>query len=141
MSNPIITITPKLTAVKLDIKLYDQITFVSGDSGIGKTFLFKQLQLIATKEEFKYIKCLNYLTADLKDRITEYAQNPNNLVVLDNGDVLMDADTRSSIIEGKANFLIFSREYYGLAFSKYNVADLQFTDRELSLRFPLAEVL
>ena len=131
-----------LDSFSIKINLYDRVTFVSSeDSGTGKTFLFTLLQVLATDAEYNFVKCLNFLTPDFKYNVERYSRNPENLIVIDNGDVLIDPDIRNLIIDGEARFLIFSRNFHGLAFSDRSMACLFVNGKNISLNFPLAEAV
>ena len=131
MSKILFSINKTLDSRNINFDLYDRITFVSGDSGVGKTFLFNQLQLLATSKEYKYIKGLNILTPDFAARVKEYAADKDALVVIDHGDILIDEEVRYAIVTGQASFLIFSRNYFGLAFTERSVGRFgkQFWDK------------
>jgi len=126
---------------KIDFKLHDRVTFVStDDSGAGKTFLFDKLQLIATESAFSFIKCLNFKTPDIQQAILMYADNQDVLVVIDNGDVVITPEIRNIIRKSSAQFLIFSREYFGLAFSRSSMSVLTIAKKVISLDYPLMRV-
>ena len=67
---PVITdqIRTKHTSFEIELQLENNITFISGNSGTGKSALFSFLQELTVED--KRIKCFNYL--DKKKMLLQY---------------------------------------------------------------------
>jgi len=75
------------TSFRVDFQLDNNITFIKGDSGIGKSAVFSFLEEMAAED--KRIKCFNYL--DLKANYkSSIKQTKGKLFVIDNADLLLD---------------------------------------------------
>ena len=88
LENPIVMINTEINEFQLNIRLFSRITFITGDSGIGKSFLYDQLSLLSTEDEYKFIKCYNYLSPDVETQIESVSKNADNLIVIDNFETL-----------------------------------------------------
>ena len=76
-------INTEINEFQLNIRLFNRITFITGDSGIGKSFLYDQLSLLSTEDEYKFIKCYNYLSPDVETQIESVSKKADNLIVID----------------------------------------------------------
>ena len=93
---PVITdrIHTKHTSFEIDLLLETNITFISGDSGTGKSALFSFIEELAAED--KRIKCFNYLD-NKKAYKNSIKQSKGKLFVIDNADILLDDRMRRYI--------------------------------------------
>jgi len=100
------------TSFRVDFKLDNNITFIYGDSGIGKSAVFSFLEEMATED--KRIKCFNYL--DVKTNYkSSVKQSKDKLFVIDNADLLLDDKMREYIAgDIKNQYIIIGRNPKGL---------------------------
>ena len=91
---PVVTdhIQTKHTSFEVNLHLDSNVTFISGDSGTGKSALYSFMEEYAA--ENKSIKCFNYL--DLKKSYkSSIKQSKGKLFIIDNADILLDDNMRS----------------------------------------------
>jgi predicted ATP-dependent serine protease len=137
MIKPAISIQAEINEFQLELDLYDKIVFISGDSGIGKSYLYEQLSLLSTEKEFSYIKCFNYLSPDLETQVKSVAENADNLIVIDNFETLWSKNLTAIVMMSPAKFMLISRDYFGLMQRKHGVAELNIEGNFISLAYPL----
>jgi len=138
MIKPVISIQAEINGFQLNFDLYDKIVFISGDSGIGKSYLYEQLSLLSTEKEFSYVKCFNYLSPDLEKQVRNISENADNLIVIDNFETLWSQNLAAVIMTSPAKFMLISRDYFGLMETKHGVAELNVNDNSIRLIYPLA---
>ena len=125
---PIVTdqIKTKHTSFEVDLKLEYNVTFVSGDSGTGKSALFSFLQEYAA--ENKNVRCFNYLDQK-KSYKNSIKQSKGKLFVIDNADILLDDDMRRYIaFDDKNQYIIIGRNPKGLQLTVDEIFELQDTN-------------
>lgn len=110
------------TSFLIDFIFTNNITILTGDSGVGKTASFsfiKECMAINPK-----ILCLNYL--DYQKNIGEIVKNEaGKLIVIDNADILLDDDTRKCIsLDDRNQYLIIGRNPGNLFATKENLFEL-----------------
>ena len=110
------------TSFKVDLRLENNVTFISGDSGTGKSALFSFLEEYSTED--KRIKCYNYL--DQKKGYKNSIKNSKgSLFVIDNADILLDDSLRSYIaLDEKNQYIIIGRNPTGLLLSMDEIYEL-----------------
>ena len=110
------------TSFKVDLRLENNVTFISGDSGTGKSALFSFLEEYSTED--KRIKCFNYL--DQKKGYKNSIKNSKGcLFVIDNADILLDDSLRSYIaLDEKNQYIIIGRNPTGLLLSMDEIYEL-----------------
>ena len=135
---PVVSIQAKINDFRLQLDILDEIVFIAGDSGVGKSFLYEQLSLLSTEKEFNFIKCFNYLSPDLETQVEYASKNADNLIVIDNFETLWSKKLANTIMASPAKFALISRDFFGLMTSKYGVAELEVADGLIALRYPLA---
>lgn len=113
------------TSFRVDFKIDNNITFIKGDSGTGKSAVFSFIKELAAEQ--KGIKCYNYL--DLK---TGYKQSikisKKKLFVIDNADLLLDDGMREYIAHDKNNqYIIIGRNPKGLLLNYDEICELKST--------------
>ena len=110
------------TSFIVDFTFTNNITILTGDSGIGKTASFSFIRECMAVDP--NIICLNYL--DYQKNIKEIAsQAKGKLIVIDNADILLDDDTRKYIsLDNKNQYLIIGRNPKNLFTTKENLFEL-----------------
>ena len=121
---PLITdyLHTKHTSFEVDLHFEQNITFISGDSGTGKSALFSFLEELSAED--KRIRCFNYLhkTKSYKQSIK---QSKGKLFVIDNADILLDDNMRSYIaFDEKNQYIIIGRNPTGLLLDMNEIWDL-----------------
>ena len=128
--NPIITdhIHTKHTSFEVDLCLEENITFISGDSGTGKSALFSFLEELAAED--KRIKCFNYL--DMKKKYkNSIKQSKDKLFIIDNADILLDDSMRSYIaLDDKNQYIIIGRNPTGLLLNIDEIFELNSENKD-----------
>ena len=122
---PVITdhIQTKHTSFEADLFLESNITFISGDSGTGKSALYSFLEELATED--KRIKCFNYLDRK-KSYKSSIKQSRGKLFIIDNADILLDDSTRSYIaLDEKNQYIIIGRNPTGLLLNMDEIYELK----------------
>ena len=125
---PIITdhIKTKHTSFEVDLRLDYNVTFISGDSGTGKSALYSFLQEYAA--ENKNVRCFNYLDQK-KAYKNSIKQSKGKLFVIDNADILLDDDMRRYIaFDDKNQYIIIGRNPTGLQLTVDEIFELQDTN-------------
>lgn len=106
---PVVTdnIYTKHTSFEIDFQLESNITFISGESGTGKSAVFSFLEELAAED--KRIKCFNYLDkkSSYKSSIKRFV---GKLFIIDNADILLDDKMRNYIaFDEKNQYIIIGR--------------------------------
>ena len=111
------------TSFKVDFHLDANITFIKGDSGVGKSAVFSFLEEMATEDS--RIKCFNYLDVKKKYR-TSIRNFKEKLLVIDNADLLLDDKMREYIASDVKNqYIIIGRNPKGLNLSYCDTYELK----------------
>ena len=110
------------TSFVVDFQLKNNITFIAGDSGTGKSAVYSFLQELAA--ENKSIKCYNYL--DIKKNYKNaIKRSKGKLFIIDNADILLDDAMRSYIsMDGQNQYIIIGRNPTGLLLAQDEVFEL-----------------
>ena len=122
---PVITdrIHTKHTSFEIDLLLETNITFISGDSGTGKSALFSFIEELAAED--KRIKCFNYLD-NKKAYKNSIKQSKGKLFVIDNADILLDDRMRRYIALDENNqYIIIGRNPTELLLNMDEIKELQ----------------
>ncbi len=122
---PVITnrIHTKHTSFEIDLLLETNITFISGDSGTGKSALFSFIEELAAED--KRIKCFNYLD-NKKSYKNSIKQSKGKLFVIDNADILLDDRMRRYIALDENNqYIIIGRNPTELLLNMDEIKELQ----------------
>ncbi len=121
---PIISerIYTKHTNYVVDLHLNSNVTFVSGDSGTGKSAVYALLYEYSS--EVSAIRCLNYVdyNKDYKDTIKNAK---GKLFVIDNADLMLDDEMRQQIaLDAENQYIIIGRNPSGLMLSQDEIYEL-----------------
>lgn len=115
-------IRTKHTSFVVDFQIDNNITFIKGDSGVGKSAVFSFLEEMAAED--KRIKCFNYL--DIKKQYTSSIKRSNGkLFVIDNADLLLNNEMRKYIaLDDKNQYIIIGRNPEGLLLNYDELCEL-----------------
>ncbi len=137
---PVITdqIQTKHTSFEVNFRLEYNITFISGDSGTGKSAVYSFLEELAA--ERKNFRCFNYLdkTKNYKNTIKK---SKGKLFVIDNADLLLDDTMRSYIaFDGQNQYILIGRNPTGLQLTQDEIYELRSASVEGKTIFTLGKV-
>lgn len=121
---PVITdhIHTKHTSFEVDLYLENNITFISGESGTGKSALYSFLEELAAED--KKIKCFNYLDHK-KAYKSSIKQSRDKMFVIDNADILLDDNLRRYIsLDGNNQYIIIGRNPTALLLNMDEIYEL-----------------
>ena len=131
----------KDSGINFDISLLDRLTIISGESGVGKTLLFKAIERDCILNSNNNFICLNY--DDLASGNIEYTLNTakNRIIVIDNANVILN-DLQKILISMDINnqYIIFSHSVNGFKPSVKGIAQLIVEGHEGKLIYPLLGV-
>lgn len=126
------------TCFHLDFKFKNNITFLTGDSGIGKTVIFSILQEAAVEND--KLLCINYLDIN-KDVLSILRCAENKLVVIDNADILLTSEIRKWISFDRVNqYLIIGRNSENLLITEDNFYELNSNKQGEVIEFTLKPI-
>ena len=113
------------TSFVVDFTLDDNITFIVGDSGTGKTAAYSFLQELAAED--KRIRCFNYLDLSQSYKRT-IKRSRGKLFIIDNADILLDDAMRRYIaLDGQNQYIIMGRNPTGLMLNMEDIMELKST--------------
>ena len=119
-------IQTKHTSFVVELRLENNITFISGDSGTGKSALYSFLEELAAED--KTIKCFNFLDQK-KGYKKSIKQSKGKLFVIDNADILLDDPMREYIAYDTENqYIIIGRNPTGLMLGMDEIYELSSTN-------------
>lgn len=121
---PVVTniIKTRHTSFEVELQLENNITFIIGESGTGKTALYSFIEECAAEEE--YIRCFNYLDMN-KSYKSSIKNSKKKLFVIDNADILLDDSMRSYIaMDEKNQYIIIGRNPTGLLLDMKEIYEL-----------------
>lgn len=110
------------TTFSVEFHFTNNITLLMGDSGMGKTLVFGILQELSATD--KRIVCINYLdiNKEIKDEIEKVS---GKLIIIDNGDAILNDDMRKTIAVDRENqYLIIGRNPKNLLTTRENLFGL-----------------
>ena len=129
-------IDARLFEYTAELNINDNITLISGDSGIGKTLLFNYFDRQSYNNP--KIKCYNAKFIDKLKNGNETTESvvlrqikelSNCLIIIDNAEVLLGDSVRQHIVfDGKNKYMIFGRNVSGLWLTENNIASLERDD-------------
>lgn len=123
--NPTVTdhIETKHTSFRVELRFDSNITFIHGDSGVGKSAVFSFLQELSAVD--KRIKCLSYLDLQRAYK-TSIKRSRGKLFVIDNADLLLDDALRRYIAwDAENQYIIIGRNPTGLMLQAGEIRELQ----------------
>ena len=111
--------------ITFDLRFKNRLTLINGESGIGKTMLFKAIKRNTLLDNNKNIICLNY-----KDKLSgniEYILNSvnNKVIIIDDADISLTFSQRMQISLDTGNqYIIFTHSTDGYKPSRGSLAEL-----------------
>ena len=123
------------TSFSVDFQMDNNITFIKGDSGVGKSAVFSFIEELAAEK--KNIRCFNYL--DVKSNYkTSIKNSKEKLFVIDNADLLLDDKMREYIAHDKNNqYIIIGRNPKGLLLNYDELCELKSSKQGETTSFSL----
>ncbi len=110
------------TSYDVDLAFENNITFINGDSGVGKSALFSFIQEMTTED--KEIRCFNYLDKN-KNYKSAIKLSKGKLFVIDNADLLLDNKMRQYIATDTENqYVIIGRNPEGLMLDQDEIYEI-----------------
>ena len=123
------------TMYDVDLLLDNNITFINGDSGVGKSAVFSFIQEMMI--ENKNIRCLNYLDEN-KNYKNIIKRSKGKLFVIDNADLLLDDKLREYIaLDYKNQYVIIGRNPKGLALNQDEIYEITSEKNNGRIKFSL----
>ena len=111
------------TSFKVNFRLDSNITFIKGDSGVGKSAVFSFLEEMAAEDS--RIRCFNYRDAK-KNYKTSIKNFREKLLIIDTADLLLDDKMREYIaMDGKNQYIIIGRNPKGLNLNYSDTSELK----------------
>ncbi len=112
----------------LDLTFDSNVTFVTGDSGMGKSAVYSFLQEYSSED--KRIRCFNYIDHN-KGYKTSVRNSKGKLLVIDNADLLLDDKMRQYVVMDTENqYLIIGRNPSGLMLSQDDIYELDSVSKD-----------
>ena len=111
----------------VDFQIDSNVTFITGDSGTGKSAVYSFL--LEYSSEDKRVRCLNYLDHN-KGYKTAIRKSKGKLFIIDNADILLDDNLRQHIVMDAENqYVIIGRNPTGLLLSQDDIRELVSTKK------------
>lgn len=123
--------------VDFDLQFNDRLTLIDGESGIGKTMLFKAIERDTLLDKTN-ILCLNF--DDIPSGNIEHTLSSvkNKVIVIDNADVALSLGQRIQIsLDMDNQYIIFTHSTDGYKPSKASLATLVVKDGNGKLVYKL----
>lgn len=123
--------------VNFDLIFYDTLTIISGESGVGKTVLFKTLENDSILGNIDAI-CLNYddITSGIIDITLNSTQN--KIIVIDNADIILTPEQKFKISIDQSNqYIIFAHSIQGIHPGEKSIAELEVKNNKGKLNYIL----
>ncbi len=111
------------TSFEVDFELTQNIMFLIGESGTGKSAVFSFLQELAA--ENKSIRCYNYLDINTNYK-SAIKRSKGKLIIIDNADILLDDAMRQYIaLDTQNQYIVFGRNPTGLLLHRGEIFELE----------------
>lgn len=128
-------IQTKHTNYVVDLQFESNVTFITGDSGTGKSAVYSFLEEYSSED--KRLRCFNYLDHN-KGYKASIRNSKGKLFVIDNADILLDDKLRQRIVLDAANqFVIIGRNPTGLLLAQDEIYELDHSEKEGITTFTL----
>ena len=123
--------------LKYNLKFNSSISFISGDSGTGKTFLSEILAKYAKSQNKDNIIVFNYLTPNFKEILL---QQKFKFIVIDNADILLTDELKEFVNESENQFVIMGRDNNNLGLGIRDFYELERVGKEVRLKNTYEEI-
>ena len=131
-------INVSIASVNFNIDFKNDLVFVEGDSGTGKTLLFKALLRHAGVYKLPIV-FLNYerTFGDVDIIRNNLIKAKNKLIVIDNADIILDLELRGRIAmdHNHNQYLILGRNIHGLGVTKRSLSCLEIVNNKGKLKY------
>lgn len=112
--------------VDFKLKFYDRITLIGGDSGCGKTLLFKAIQEESLISQGSMFKCLDYRDTTDSESIDRVIKSKGKVIVIDNAGIILTNQNKLDIIKNTdSKYIIFTHDISGYNSNKNCLATLK----------------
>lgn len=123
------------TSYDVNLNLDNNITFINGESGVGKSAVYSFIQELTA--ENKNIRCLNYLDEN-KNYKNTIKRSKGKLFVIDNADLLLDNKMRRYIAADTENqYVIIGRNPEGLMLNQDEIYEISSESKDGRTKFTL----
>lgn len=123
--------------VDFDLKFYDRLTLINGDSGVGKTLLFKAIERDTLLLQTNII-CLNYDDISSGNITHILDKTSGHVIIIDNADIALSLEQRIQIsMDQKNQYIIFSHTTQGFFPNEKSIAELIVKKNKGILLYPL----
>ncbi len=125
--------------INFDLRFYDDLTLINGESGVGKTMLFKAIERDCLLDKTNLV-CLNY--DDIASGNIEHTLNTaqNKVIIIDNGDITLSIEQRVKISKDTNNqYIVFIHTTDGFYPNDASIADLVISGNKGKLVYTLLE--
>ena len=123
------------TSYDVNLNLDNNITFINGESGAGKSAVYSFIQELTA--ENKNIRCLNYLDEN-KNYKNTIKRSKGKLFVIDNADLLLDNKMRRYIAADTENqYVIIGRNPEGLMLNQDEIYEISSESKDGRTKFTL----
>ncbi len=128
-------IQTKHTNYVVDLEFESNVTFITGDSGTGKSAVFSFLEEYSSED--KRVRCFNYIDYN-KGYKASLRNYKGKLLVIDNADILLDDKMRERIVLDTVNqYIIIGRNPTGLLLTQDDIFELDSQKDGTITRFTL----
>ena len=130
--------------VKYNLIFYTDLTIIGGESGVGKTLLFKAFQKKAALGDERFV-CIdiNYVTnlKNMNTTLDSVLSSANNkIIIIDNADVVLNTTQKLKIyMDTKNQYIIFAHGTDGFKPSASSIAELKVENNIGKLYYPLLD--
>lgn len=125
--------------INFNLKFYDKMTLIDGESGVGKTMLFKAIERDCLINKTNII-CLNY--DDIASGNIEHTLNTakGKVIIIDNADIALSMEQKVRVAMDKDNqYIIFTHSTEGFHPNDASIAELIVSNNNGKLVYDLLE--
>lgn len=120
----------KYNGINVTVDIKEHISFMVGNSGTGKTFLFELICKFCDIRDIAY--CMfnhsNYRA------LSNFDVNSVDLIILDNADMYLDESIFNRLKAGSANVLICCKNYWNYDMHNVGLYKVEYTEHNISTR-------
>ena len=120
----------KYNGINVTIDIKEHVSFMVGNSGTGKTFLFELICKFCDIRDIAY--CMfnhsNYRA------LSNFDVNSVDLIILDNADLYLDESIFNRLKVGSASVLICCKNYWNYDMHDVGLYKVEYTEHNISTR-------